>query len=419
MKIRTSVSLIIIIYIIGFSYILSSYNTMVSTDIDTVSLNEVVKTVEANWGHIDKGDFRSTKEAFVVLDNDENVTFSTNPGLSLSINDALKKRDTIIDIVVNRVPVGKVIFNNNYTEVLHRLVNKITFATIITFTAIAILCIIYLIYLNYNIFRPFGQLKAFARNIAEGNLGIPLKMDRKNIFGAFTESFDIMREQLALARKNEYLANRSKKELVAGLSHDIKTPVASIKAVAELMLVLSSDEKEKQRLNTILHKAEQINLLVNDMFHATLEELEELKVIVKDESSYIIEDIIKNVNYFDKITYDKIPECIISVDPNRLQQVFDNILSNSYKYADTQVNITFQIVSDYLEVYIKDYGKGISEDELPLVFNKFYRGKNTAGQAGSGLGLYISRYLMKQMNGDISCENLDDGFKVTLSIKLS
>ena len=88
-----------------------------------------------------------------------------------------------------------------------------------------------------TVFKPFKKLQSFAVNVARGNLDIPLKMDKNNPFGAFTESFDIMREELAAARQSEYAANRSKKELVASLSHDIKTPVASIKAVSELMLM--------------------------------------------------------------------------------------------------------------------------------------------------------------------------------------
>lgn len=100
---------------------------------------------------------------------------------------------------------------------------------------------------------------------------VPLNMNKNNPFGVFTESFDIMREQLAAARKSEYEANRSKKELVASLSHDIKTPVASIKAVSELMLLRAMDAKDIRQLNMINAKAEQIDLMITDMFHATLE----------------------------------------------------------------------------------------------------------------------------------------------------
>ncbi|CAK4840667.1 unnamed protein product [Aphanomyces euteiches] len=244
-------------------------------------------------------------------------------------------------------------------------------------------------------------------------------MDKNNPFGAFTESFDIMREELAAARQSEYEANRSKKELVASLSHDIKTPVASIKAVSELMLIRADDNKVIKQLNTIFSKAEQINLLVTDMFHATLEELQELKVTVTEELSSILNGMIANVNYDDQISCDPIPECIILADVTRLQQVLDNVLSNSYKYAGTAVTIASHVTHTHLELRIMDYGNGVAEEELPLLFNKFYRGNNAEGQGGTGLGLYISKYLMQKMLGDIECHNRNGGFTVILKIKLA
>lgn len=114
--------------------------------------------------------------------------------------------------------------------------------------------------------------------MAAGNLDVPLEMDKQNIFGPFTESFDLMRSELKRSKKNEYLANQSKKELVASLSHDIKTPVASIQAITELMLVQQTDEAVRKSLTTINDKAKQITALVTDLFHASLEELQKLKV---------------------------------------------------------------------------------------------------------------------------------------------
>lgn len=185
------------------------------------------------------------------------------------------------------------------------------------------------------------------------------------------------------------------------------------------MLVLTTSEKERKQLNTIYAKAEQIDLLVTDMFHATLEELEELKVTVVDEHSSALQKLIESSNYYGKIEWDDIPECIIHTDTARLQQVFDNILSNSYKYANTSVRITFKIASSYLEVIIMDYGMGVPEDELPLLFNKFYRGHDVTGQSGTGLGLYISKYLMEKMESYITCYNRTDGFSVMIQIPLS
>ena len=222
------------------------------------------------------------------------------------------------------------------------------------------------------------------------------------------------------ARQREYESNRSKKELVATLSHDIKTPVASIKAVSELMLLQVKDEKMMKHVNTIYSKAEQINLLVTDMFHATLEELQQLKLTVTEESSEVLVEMIENVNYYDhQIEYDPIPPCIILTDPVRMQQVIDNIISNSYKYAGTDITVKSQINQGYLELHINDFGSGIDEEELPLLFNKYYRGKNVEGKNGSGLGLYISKYFMENMDGQINCYNRKDGFTVVLKIKLA
>ena len=114
----------------------------------------------------------------------------------------------------------------------------------------------------------------------------------------------------------------------------------------------AKDDKVIKQVNTIYSKAEQINLLVTDMFHATLEELQQLKLTVTEESSEVLVDMIENVNYDNKIVYDPIPPCIILTDPLRMQQVIDNIISNSYKYAGTKITIKSQINQGYLELHI-------------------------------------------------------------------
>lgn len=394
-------------------------NSKTDTEVDMVALNEVLKKLESHWGQIDQANFSTIKQSFSVIDTHGQVRFQTFEGQSPTINDAIKNTDTITDVVVEGTLVGKLIVLNDDKKVIQQMKRQLIIVLFMTFTMFALLSVIYVLFLNYKVFKPFHKLQSFAVNVARGNLDIPLKMGQNNPFGAFTESFDIMREELALARQSEYEANRSKKELVASLSHDIKTPVASIKAVSELMLLRADDEKVTKQLTTIYSKAEQINLLVSDMFTATLEELNELKVTVTEEESSVLNGIIANVNYDDQISFAPVPACLILTDVSRLQQVFDNILSNSYKYASTSVTILSAIKHTYLEISIMDYGKGIHPDELPLMFNKFYRGNNAEGHSGSGLGLYISEYLMQSMQGDITCHNREDGFSVTLKIKLA
>ncbi len=419
MRVRWFLITILLIFFTGMILSTHLVNKKMITEVDIVAVNELVKTVESSWGSLEQGDYSAIKQQFVVLDFHGNVRYQSAAGLSLTMNDAIKNRDTITDLSVNDILVGKLIIHNDYRILIQNNKKQLIIVGIITFSVLLIVQTMYILYLNQRVFKPFRRLQSFALHVARGNLDIPLNMDKNNVFGAFTESFDIMREELVAARQSEYVANRSKKELVASLSHDIKTPVASIKAVSELMLLRATDDKVIMQLNTIYSKSEQINLLITDMFHATLEELKELKVTVTEEHSHVLKGMITNVNHDEPIICDSLPDCIILTDVMRLQQVFDNILSNSYKYAGTSVTIQYHISQAYLEVRIMDYGDGINEDELPYIFNKFYRGNNVKGNNGSGLGLYISKYLMQSMQGDIECHNREDGFTVTLKIKLA
>ncbi|MEH7225669.1 HAMP domain-containing sensor histidine kinase [Bacillus sp. JJ1566] len=421
MRIKLLTVMILVVFSAGIVISVLVIKNHHISEVDLVAINDVVKTVEKNWGQVSEETFQNSdiKQPFFIIDQSENVIYQTPGNSFIDTYDSVKNRDTFIDLEKNNVIVGKLIIRNNQQELVLDMKNDLVTTISLIFGLLMIVSIFFLIYINRTLLRPFQQLQNFATNVARGNLDIPLNMERNNYFGAFTESFDLLREELDAARQREYESNRSKKELVATLSHDIKTPVASIKAICELMLLQAKDDKVIKQVNTIYLKAEQVNLLVTDMFHATLEELQQLKLTVAEESSQVLIDMIENVNFDQQIVYDPIPPCIILTDPLRMQQVIDNIISNSYKYAGTKVTITSQINQGYLELQIRDYGPGMSEEELPLLFNKYYRGKNVEGKNGSGLGLFISKYFMENMHGQISCYNRKDGFTAVLKIKLA
>lgn len=395
-----------------------------STQLDSVAVNDIVKNCEANWDNILNSDVSGLKIFdrkldYSVVNNDFKLLYSTSKDVSVTVNDAIKHRDTVVDIISNGNTVGKVIIYNDSDKQLKSVKSYLIIGTAVIFLLLFLVFIGYITYLRKALVQPFNKLKSFAQSIAGGNLDVPLAMDRNNLFGAFTESFDIMREELAKSRENERKANQSKKELVAQLSHDIKTPVASIKAISELMQVKTMDEKENNQLETIGEKADQIDLLINNMFHATLEELQELKVNPREEESTQIPDLILKADYRKLANLKGIPDCIVIFDKLRLQQVFDNIISNSYKYAATPIDITAKIEQRNLIINFRDYGRGVLEEELLLLYSKYYRGTNAKNKSGSGLGLYISKYFMQQMNGDIYCNNLPDGFAVTIELRIS
>ncbi len=385
---------------------------------DTVAVNEVIQSVTENFNTLEQ--YKNTAALdYVVLDENGNLLYKTKWGLSESVNAAISHRDTILDITINDTVVGKVIIYNDGAQTLQS--QKQT-AIIVLSVAIAVngaLCIGYAVYTQTAVLSPFRKLKGFAQRIAGGNLDIPLEMDKRNLFGAFTESFDIMRSELKKARIAEAKANASKKELVAKLSHDIKTPVASIKAVSEIGLAVTNNGKDQANYAQIISKADQIDTLVTNLFSATLEELQQLTVTPTNIESSKVKTMLENADYLHKATIPDIPECLIFADELRLQQVFDNIFANSYKYAKTDIIVTVQKADNYIVIGIEDYGGGVLTEELPVLKEKFKRGSNAKNTEGAGLGLYISDYFMKEMQGKLNIENGEHGLKVTITLALS
>lgn len=413
------ISIIVLLTCISITFFAFKYKG--KTEIEVPKVNDIAQSVAKEWDSLEYAELPclSYKIDYVVLDNENRFIKATRDGLNNDLSSAIRNRDTIVDVKSQDKVLGKVIIYNNTNNEWIKFRNLLLIFTLCVIIVAAVFCSLYLVFIDRCILYPFRKLQGFARHVAEGNLDMPLDMDKNNFFGAFTESFDLMREELNKARKNERLANQSKKELVASLSHDIKTPVASIKAVTEVMHVKTSDENQRRQLDIINSKADQINTLITNMFSATLEELQELKVIVTEQSSQVLYDLIRAADYNCKANIGGIDECIIVVDVLRLSQVVDNIISNSYKYAGTSIYVFSVIRGKYLEIGFKDYGRGVSEEELPLIFNKFYRAKNSKEKGGTGLGLYISKYMMEKMEGDIYCENSVDGFTVLLKLLIA
>lgn len=386
---------------------------------DVLAINEIVQSVQNNLNDPEK--YLNNTLDYVVIDDGGRVLYRTKTGLSESVNDAVSHRDTILDVTVGGEAVGKVIVHNDHggSDTNRKRVTAVFAAALVLQCAV---CVCYAVYLNRRVIRPFGKLKGFAERVAGGNLEIPLEMDRGNLFGAFTESFDIMRSELKKARIAEAKANASKKELVAKLSHDIRTPIASIKAVSELGAATASDEKTRGNYGQIILKADQINVLVGNLFTATLEELQQLSVSPADMPSTELYGMLTSADYFHKAhipDIEDIPERLLYADKLRLQQVFDNIFANSYKYANTDITVNIRAENNALSVTVEDYGGGISAEELPTIKEKFKRGKNAEGIDGAGLGLYISDVFMTEMGGELLTANGVSGLKITVIIPYS
>ena len=172
---------------------------------------------------------------------------------------------------------------------------------------------------------------------------------------------------------------------------------------------------------SISAKAETVNSLMNNVVHATLEELDRIEVNPVENSSGIIEEYFNNMKNSGSesavILDNHIPKCLIYFDSLRMEQVIDNIIGNSRKYAGTDIHVSFDEVSgDYIRIRISDSGPGVPEDELPLITEKYFRGSSGKDRVGYGLGMYLVKLYMEKQGGGIEYYN-DNGFTVELLLK--
>lgn len=382
---------------------------------DPVKVNECIHSVSDNFGDASK---YNKQLDYVVIDNDGKLLYKTKDGLSETVNEAIKSRGLILDLEVDGEIVGKVIFDYSMDDQIEGFKKNIVIGFCVIGGLQLVIVIAWYLYLKKNIIAPFTRLNDFAERVAEGNLDMPLTMDKGHIFGAFTESFDLMRSELKKARIAEKKASDDKKEMVAKLSHDIKTPVASIKSTSEIGMELTKEERTKEMFGVINDKTDQIKALVDNLFTSSVQDVNEIEVNPGAQPSEAISKLIKNSDYLNRAMVSDIPECNVFYDKLRLQQVFDNIFMNSYKYADTSIKVNADLSDDYLVIRISDEGPGVKEEELPLIREKYRRGSNTSEKDGAGLGLYLADYFMEKMDGKLGLRNLEPGFEVAIYLRL-
>lgn len=422
-----------------------------------LQLNDITKTAEQCWDSIESLSEGGWNADFYVIDSLGKTRYASGKGQNanerITVETAVKNRYPYSYVFVDGQAVGNVILIDSGTAMIDRLRNRMILGLALGGLIILAGILLFGRFIQNSIISPFRKMEEFAGKVAEGNLDEPLLMDQENLFGAFSESFDIMREELAESKKRELALQKKERELVASLSHDLKTPITGIKVTAELMkakLTMSAMEEDVakkktgsatenienpawnkeqdaltadliDKIDSIYQKVDQIDVLVSDLFTTTLDDLGEIKVNCGDEESKILSEIVKRYDDKGLVNSSEIPDAILFMDSRRMGQVIGNIISNSYKYAGTKIDVQYELTEEFMKMQIRDYGPGVPSSEIELITNKFYRGKQWADskEEGNGLGLYIAKILMEKMKGSLVLETVQPGLCVTLLIPLS
>ena len=282
------------------------------------------------------------------------------------------------------------------------------------------------LYVYINILRPFDKMKDYASEIAKGNFDLPLNYERSNYFGAFTWAFDSMRKEITRSRMAEREAIENNKTVIATLSHDIKTPITSIRAYVEGLeeKLDTSEERRSRYLEVIMRKCDEVTALTNDLFLHSLSDLNMLRMQPEEFElvPFLKQSISEIAAEHEDVLFRK-PDIspVINADKKRINQIVENLINNSRKYAKTNITVSLTQLDDTVSIHFRDKGSGIPDEDMPFITEKFYRGKNVGDENGSGLGLYIVKYIAEQSGGSLELINHtsgEEGFEAVVNLPI-
>ena len=259
-------------------------------------------------------------------------------------------------------------------------------------------------FLSNKISKPITKISKDAKKLSEGNYNITFTSN-ENIY-EINELVDTLNHTAKELSETEEL----KRDLMANVSHDLKTPLTMIKAYAEMVRDLTYNNKEKREsnLNTIINETDRLNLLVNDILD--LSALQATKDNLTYENFDLIEVINQIIARFDILTQKEnytfilnAPESAkVTADKKRIYQVIYNLINNAINYTGTDKKVIVNVIDNHKEykVEVQDTGKGIAKEEIKNIWDKYYHSKkkHKRNQYGTGIGLSIVKNILQNHN---------------------
>lgn len=311
--------------------------------------------------------------------------------------------------------------------------NSVGYGFLIGFIFITGLVVAPIIWItSIDIIKPLKQLELGSQRIAEGDLNFRLKANNRNEVGRVVRSFEVMRSELKKSIDSKLEVEQNRKELIANMSHDLKTPITAIKGYVEGIRdgVADSPEKLDRYLETIYVKSLDMDRMIDDLF---LFSKLDLKNETFDKEVLSIQAFCESCMAELHMQYDSKgiqllgkcqlePEARVMMDSQKIKRVILNIVNNAIKYMDKpSKELTFEFAqteSDF-SVKITDNGLGIDEKNLARIFERFYTVDPSRNQdvGGTGLGLAIAKEIIEQQGGTIKASS-EKGVFTTIEFKL-
>jgi len=288
-------------------------------------------------------------------------------------------------------------------------------------------------YVSKSILIPIKKLIIAAKKISDGDLDYSVKSNNKDELGELSNTFESMRLKLKKAQAEQILYEQNRQELIASISHDLKTPLTSIKGYVNGIQdgVANTPDKLKRYIDTIYKTANDMDGLINELFLYSKLDLKRLpfhfeKVDLYPFFSDFVDELVFNLENEHGtaiLIANKEEAFIVEADREKLKRVVMNIIQNSLKYMKKDnKEITVRLLSESNEVIveIKDNGIGISKEDIPFIFDSFYRTDTSRNSStgGSGLGLSIVKKIIEEHGGTIWAESeLGKGTSIYFKLK--
>lgn len=433
---------IMIILILATGFLVSLYNYK---HLDfTVYINNARIMLEKEREKIEQGIYPESEFPYIVFDTSGKVLFSTvdfkqEKGDTVVVDEMLQMDRSFAkqypgyqkcSLVLNNngICVGFVVYLLPNSDVVSDLYTR---NEILCFLPMAIgillsrlILIIRANYCNKRILKPLQKISTSSQAIIAGNYDIEVLRvyDNKlqsNEIGELTYSFELMRDELKSKQISEQTIRKSQQELISCISHDLRTPISTIKAYSEGIRdgIASTDIERKEFLSIIINKTNLLEGMITELLEYSNTQLNQMDILKKEVyfQSYIKEIsrelriYIEQRNIKFVCTYPE-EDFIITIDQRRITEVLYNLIENSMKYmtaSDGLIQLITKRENGLLSIHIIDNGIGISAEDIPYVFDKFYRAEKSRSShiPGSGLGLSICKYIINQHGGEIFCRS--------------
>lgn len=304
------------------------------------------------------------------------------------------------------------------------LVPQIKTTAIQTVASIVIILVVtaagLVLWLYKGIIVPISRLRKATSEITSGNLDYTLDAEGDDEIRALCRDFEQMRIHLKETIGVRMQYEQDQKDLISNISHDLKTPLTTIKGYAEGMLdgVADSPEKQEKYLKTIYYKACDMTALVDELSLYTKLDCNNVpynfeNLLVKNYFEDCVDELMDELEMKGiKLLYSNVTDedTRIIADPEQLKRVINNIVGNSVKYMDKEAGIiTFSIIDQGEEIKLKigDNGPGIDKKSLPYIFDRFFRAdaSRNSKRGGTGLGLAIVKRIIEEHSGRIWAES--------------